>query len=177
MSVSSNVLLRFCFHVWGILNSSIVTLSGFKVIQLQWVNLESSPAPFIILDTCWIVYLEPVFTLLKILIAYWLCVCVCIRRIREVAKTHKVVEQELAHAVNASAAVLSEAFPSKPSSPEVHTHFSHDTTLYTPWGCVCGWWSGFPPQPMPPKPDRLFPELGRGVKESKCWRRSFIGVF
>ncbi|XP_066536492.1 diacylglycerol kinase delta isoform X2 [Hoplias malabaricus] len=41
-----------------------------------------------------------------------------INRIREVAKTHKVVEQELAHAVNASAAVLSEAFPSKPSSPE-----------------------------------------------------------
>ncbi|XP_076843600.1 diacylglycerol kinase delta isoform X2 [Brachyhypopomus gauderio] len=41
-----------------------------------------------------------------------------ISRIREVAKTHKVVEQELAHAVNASAAVLSEAFPSKPSSPE-----------------------------------------------------------
>uniref|UniRef100_A0A8B9RJX2 Diacylglycerol kinase n=1 Tax=Astyanax mexicanus TaxID=7994 RepID=A0A8B9RJX2_ASTMX len=32
------------------------------------------------------------------------------------AKTHKVVEQELAHAVNASAAVLSEAFPSKPST-------------------------------------------------------------
>uniref|UniRef100_A0AAR2LJ48 Diacylglycerol kinase n=1 Tax=Pygocentrus nattereri TaxID=42514 RepID=A0AAR2LJ48_PYGNA len=31
-----------------------------------------------------------------------------INRIREVAKTHKVVEQELAHAVNASAAVLSE---------------------------------------------------------------------
>uniref|UniRef100_A0A4W4EEQ0 Diacylglycerol kinase n=1 Tax=Electrophorus electricus TaxID=8005 RepID=A0A4W4EEQ0_ELEEL len=42
-----------------------------------------------------------------------------INRIREVATTHKVVEQELAHAVNASAAVLSEAFPSKPSSPEV----------------------------------------------------------
>ncbi|KAK7170763.1 hypothetical protein R3I94_000847 [Phoxinus phoxinus] len=42
-----------------------------------------------------------------------------IYRIREVAKTHKVVEQELAHSVNASAAVLSEAFPSKPSSPEV----------------------------------------------------------
>ncbi|XP_046706795.1 diacylglycerol kinase eta isoform X2 [Silurus meridionalis] len=41
-----------------------------------------------------------------------------INRIREVAKTHKVVEQELAHAVNASAAVLTEAFPSKPSSPE-----------------------------------------------------------
>ncbi|KAG9274483.1 diacylglycerol kinase delta isoform X3 [Astyanax mexicanus] len=41
-----------------------------------------------------------------------------INRIREAAKTHKVVEQELAHAVNASAAVLSEAFPSKPSSPE-----------------------------------------------------------
>ncbi|XP_059364546.1 diacylglycerol kinase delta-like isoform X2 [Carassius carassius] len=41
-----------------------------------------------------------------------------INRIREVAKTHKVVEQELAHSVNASAAVLSEAFPSKPSSPE-----------------------------------------------------------
>ncbi|XP_057176267.1 diacylglycerol kinase delta isoform X2 [Triplophysa rosa] len=43
---------------------------------------------------------------------------VLINRIREVAKSHKVVEQELAHAVNASAAVLSEAFPSKPSSPE-----------------------------------------------------------
>ncbi|XP_016316506.1 diacylglycerol kinase delta-like isoform X1 [Sinocyclocheilus anshuiensis] len=41
-----------------------------------------------------------------------------INRIREVANTHKVVEQELAHSVNASAAVLSEAFPSKPSSPE-----------------------------------------------------------
>ncbi|KAG7464738.1 hypothetical protein MATL_G00168830 [Megalops atlanticus] len=41
-----------------------------------------------------------------------------INRIREAAKTHKVVEQELAHAVNASALVLSEAFPSKPSSPE-----------------------------------------------------------
>lgn len=48
-------------------------------------------------------------------IAFFLCVC----RIRDVAKTHKVVEQELAHAVNASAAVLTEAFPSKPSSPEV----------------------------------------------------------
>uniref|UniRef100_A0A8C1JDQ1 Diacylglycerol kinase n=1 Tax=Cyprinus carpio TaxID=7962 RepID=A0A8C1JDQ1_CYPCA len=44
-----------------------------------------------------------------------------INRIREVAKTHKLVEQELAHSVNASAAVLSEAFPSKPSSPEVTT--------------------------------------------------------
>eukprot|EP00063_Salmo_salar_P037256 XP_014012091.1 PREDICTED: diacylglycerol kinase delta-like [Salmo salar] len=41
-----------------------------------------------------------------------------ITRIRDVAKTHKLVEQELAHAVNASALVLSEAFPSKPSSPE-----------------------------------------------------------
>ncbi|XP_036404010.1 diacylglycerol kinase delta isoform X1 [Megalops cyprinoides] len=41
-----------------------------------------------------------------------------INRIREAAKTHKVVEQELAHAVNASALVLSEAFPNKPSSPE-----------------------------------------------------------
>ncbi|KAJ8407158.1 hypothetical protein AAFF_G00288340 [Aldrovandia affinis] len=41
-----------------------------------------------------------------------------ISRIREAAKTHKVVEQELAHAVNASALVLSEAFPNKPSSPE-----------------------------------------------------------
>ncbi|TSN12253.1 Diacylglycerol kinase eta [Bagarius yarrelli] len=30
----------------------------------------------------------------------------------------RVVEQELAHAVNASAAILTEAFPSKPSSPE-----------------------------------------------------------
>ncbi|XP_030635538.1 diacylglycerol kinase delta [Chanos chanos] len=41
-----------------------------------------------------------------------------INRIREVANTHKVVEQELAHAVNATSSVLSEAFPSKPSSPE-----------------------------------------------------------
>ncbi|KAI1898206.1 hypothetical protein AGOR_G00069960 [Albula goreensis] len=41
-----------------------------------------------------------------------------ITKIREAAKTHKVVEQELAHAVNASSLVLSEAFPSKPSSPE-----------------------------------------------------------
>nr|XP_046175825.1 diacylglycerol kinase delta-like isoform X4 [Oncorhynchus gorbuscha] len=41
-----------------------------------------------------------------------------ITRIRDAAKTHKLVEQELAHAVNASALVLSEAFPSKPSSPE-----------------------------------------------------------
>uniref|UniRef100_A0AAY4CPE3 Diacylglycerol kinase n=1 Tax=Denticeps clupeoides TaxID=299321 RepID=A0AAY4CPE3_9TELE len=37
---------------------------------------------------------------------------------RCVAKTHKVVEQELAHAVNACSLVLTEAFPSKPSSPE-----------------------------------------------------------
>ncbi|XP_061609662.1 diacylglycerol kinase eta-like isoform X1 [Phyllopteryx taeniolatus] len=35
--------------------------------------------------------------------------------IREAAKTHKLVEQELAHAVNVSARVLTEA---KPSSPE-----------------------------------------------------------
>uniref|UniRef100_A0AAZ3RBF5 Diacylglycerol kinase n=1 Tax=Oncorhynchus tshawytscha TaxID=74940 RepID=A0AAZ3RBF5_ONCTS len=41
-----------------------------------------------------------------------------ITMIRDAAKTHKLVEQELAHAVNASALVLSEAFPSKPSSPE-----------------------------------------------------------
>ncbi|KAM6949441.1 diacylglycerol kinase eta [Aplochiton taeniatus] len=41
-----------------------------------------------------------------------------ITRIREAAKTHKMVEQELAHAVNATALVLTEAFPSKPSSPE-----------------------------------------------------------
>ncbi len=47
------------------------------------------------------------------------CVVMMFCRIREVANTHKVVEQELAHSVNASAAVLSEAFPSKPSSPEV----------------------------------------------------------
>lgn len=47
------------------------------------------------------------------------CLVIMFCRIREVAKTHKVVEQELAHSVNASAAVLSEAFPSKPSSPEV----------------------------------------------------------
>uniref|UniRef100_A0A8C9VHV8 Diacylglycerol kinase n=1 Tax=Scleropages formosus TaxID=113540 RepID=A0A8C9VHV8_SCLFO len=42
-----------------------------------------------------------------------------ISRIRETAKTHKLVEQELAHAVNASTLVLSEAFPSRPCSPEV----------------------------------------------------------
>ncbi|XP_056156322.1 diacylglycerol kinase eta [Lampris incognitus] len=41
-----------------------------------------------------------------------------ITKIREAAKTHKLVEQELAHAVNATALVLSEAFPSKLSSPE-----------------------------------------------------------
>ncbi|KAJ3585432.1 hypothetical protein NHX12_014151 [Muraenolepis orangiensis] len=41
-----------------------------------------------------------------------------ITKIREAAKSHKLVEQELAHAVNATALVLSEAFPSKPSSPE-----------------------------------------------------------
>ncbi|XP_066570937.1 diacylglycerol kinase eta isoform X2 [Amia ocellicauda] len=41
-----------------------------------------------------------------------------INRIREVAKTHKVVEQELAHAVNASALILSEAFSNKSSFPE-----------------------------------------------------------
>uniref|UniRef100_A0A667WT61 Diacylglycerol kinase n=1 Tax=Myripristis murdjan TaxID=586833 RepID=A0A667WT61_9TELE len=41
-----------------------------------------------------------------------------ITKIREAAKTHKLVEQELAHAVNATALVLAEAFPSKPSSPE-----------------------------------------------------------
>ncbi|KAM3857541.1 diacylglycerol kinase eta [Diretmus argenteus] len=39
-----------------------------------------------------------------------------ITKIREAAKTHKLVEQELAHAVNATALVLSEAFPSKPSA-------------------------------------------------------------
>lgn len=37
-------------------------------------------------------------------------------RIREAAKTHKLVEQELAHSVNATALVLTEA---KLSSPEV----------------------------------------------------------
>lgn len=37
-------------------------------------------------------------------------------RIREAAKSHKLVEQELAHAVNATALVLTEA---KLSSPEV----------------------------------------------------------
>ncbi|XP_029113220.1 diacylglycerol kinase delta isoform X3 [Scleropages formosus] len=42
-----------------------------------------------------------------------------ISRIRETAKTHKLVEQELAHAVNASTLVLSEAFPSRPCSPEM----------------------------------------------------------
>ncbi|XP_031441285.1 diacylglycerol kinase eta isoform X3 [Clupea harengus] len=41
-----------------------------------------------------------------------------INRIREAAKTHKLVEQELAHAVNATALALTEGFPSKPSSPE-----------------------------------------------------------
>ncbi|KAM4611997.1 LOW QUALITY PROTEIN: diacylglycerol kinase delta [Polymixia lowei] len=41
-----------------------------------------------------------------------------ITKIREAAKTLKLVEQELAHAVNATALVLTEAFPSKPSSPE-----------------------------------------------------------
>ncbi|XP_062371678.1 diacylglycerol kinase eta isoform X3 [Sardina pilchardus] len=41
-----------------------------------------------------------------------------INRIREAAKSHKVVEQELAHAVNATALALTEGFPSKPSSPE-----------------------------------------------------------
>ncbi|XP_076018562.1 diacylglycerol kinase eta isoform X2 [Genypterus blacodes] len=41
-----------------------------------------------------------------------------ITKIRDAAKTHKLVEQELAHAVNATALVLTEAFPSKPSSPE-----------------------------------------------------------
>uniref|UniRef100_A0A8K9V703 Diacylglycerol kinase n=1 Tax=Oncorhynchus mykiss TaxID=8022 RepID=A0A8K9V703_ONCMY len=50
--------------------------------------------------------------------------------IREAAKTHKLVEQELAHAVNASAMVLTEAFPSKPSSPEVRQlHYPAVTTL------------------------------------------------
>ncbi|KAK0155748.1 Diacylglycerol kinase delta [Merluccius polli] len=44
-----------------------------------------------------------------------------ITKIREAAKSHKLVEQELAHAVNATALVLSEAFPSKPSSPEFLT--------------------------------------------------------
>ncbi|KAI1902595.1 hypothetical protein AGOR_G00017550 [Albula goreensis] len=43
---------------------------------------------------------------------------VLIARIREAAKTHKVMEQELAHAVNASSLILSEALNSKPSSPE-----------------------------------------------------------
>uniref|UniRef100_A0AAR2KRG9 Diacylglycerol kinase n=1 Tax=Pygocentrus nattereri TaxID=42514 RepID=A0AAR2KRG9_PYGNA len=56
-----------------------------------------------------------------------------INRIREVAKTHKVVEQELAHAVNASAAVLSEAFPSKPSSPEHVCYWVYFMFLL----CVC----------------------------------------
>uniref|UniRef100_A0A8C7N601 Diacylglycerol kinase n=1 Tax=Oncorhynchus kisutch TaxID=8019 RepID=A0A8C7N601_ONCKI len=60
------------------------------------------------------------------------CECVWIGKllIREAAKTHKLVEQELAHAVNASAMVLTEAFPSKPSSPEVRQlHFPAVTTL------------------------------------------------
>lgn len=42
--------------------------------------------------------------------------CLILLRIREAAKTHKLVEQELAHAVNATALVLTEA---KLSSPEV----------------------------------------------------------
>ncbi|KPP68413.1 hypothetical protein Z043_112911 [Scleropages formosus] len=44
-----------------------------------------------------------------------------ISRIKEVAKTHKVVEQELAHAVNGSALFLSEAFPSKASGADSTT--------------------------------------------------------
>uniref|UniRef100_A0A8C9U0Y0 Diacylglycerol kinase n=1 Tax=Scleropages formosus TaxID=113540 RepID=A0A8C9U0Y0_SCLFO len=50
-----------------------------------------------------------------------LCVCMCVCRIKEVAKTHKVVEQELAHAVNGSALFLSEAFPSKASGADSTT--------------------------------------------------------
>ena len=42
-------------------------------------------------------------------------------RIREAAKTHRAIEQELAHAVNGSSLALSEALASKSNagSPEV----------------------------------------------------------
>ncbi len=62
-------------------------------------------------------------------------------RIREAAKTHKLVEQELAHAVNATALVLTEA---KLSSPEVrHRERGEErgtdgrTDGWSDWG----WWS------------------------------------
>ena len=55
--------------------------------------------------------------------------CVCVGRIREAAKSHKLVEQELAHSVNATALVLTEAFPSKPSSPEVSSTTLPRSTL------------------------------------------------
>ncbi|XP_053129577.1 diacylglycerol kinase delta-like isoform X2 [Hemicordylus capensis] len=41
-----------------------------------------------------------------------------ISRIREAAKTRRAIEQELAHAVNGSSLALSEALPSRSSSPE-----------------------------------------------------------
>lgn len=50
-------------------------------------------------------------------------------RIREAAKTHKLVEQELAHAVNATALVLTEA---KLSSPEVRRRGGRGARLATP---------------------------------------------
>uniref|UniRef100_A0A8C9SA10 Diacylglycerol kinase n=1 Tax=Scleropages formosus TaxID=113540 RepID=A0A8C9SA10_SCLFO len=52
-----------------------------------------------------------------------------ISRIKEVAKTHKVVEQELAHAVNGSALFLSEAFPSKASGADSTTALLTRTTV------------------------------------------------
>lgn len=58
------------------------------------------------------------FQLVEIIITALSSLCFLPRppRIREAAKTHKLVEQELAHAVNATALVLTEA---KLSSPEV----------------------------------------------------------
>lgn len=56
--------------------------------------------------------------IIKTLPCSWLLLCFPPRRIREAAKTHKLVEQELAHSVNATALVLTEA---KLSSPEVST--------------------------------------------------------
>jgi len=50
-------------------------------------------------------------------------------RIREAAKTHKLVEQELAHAVNATALVLTEA---KLSNPEVR-HGGEDARRMNRW--------------------------------------------
>lgn len=50
-------------------------------------------------------------------------ICSFVLRIRDAAKTHKLVEQELAHAVNATALVLTEA---KLSSPEVRHRSGED---------------------------------------------------